>query len=172
MEKEKQLPLLSESKTKRLYGGPVFEAGPGWGERLGKWLKRLLARPALPFIAIVILLIGIFLVLRPNKVQDIHEIQTVITITETVVRGDSYALIARRILANYTSSVSDQNLTNGQKLFIEETLRRIVADQTLAVGAKVMITTQEIEEAISEAEKLKEGTLRKWEELSKKVKFK
>ncbi|MEX1064272.1 MAG: hypothetical protein WD898_01665 [Candidatus Paceibacterota bacterium] len=171
MEKEKQLPLLSDSETKRLYGGPVFEAGPGWGNRLGKWLKKILARPALPPIAIMLLLVGLFLIFRPNKTQDVRDTKMLSTITETVVRGDSYALIARRAISSYLANAPEHELTNGQRLFIEENIRRRVEDQTLAVGSKVVFTTMELEKVIDDAKRLRQSTLQKWEELSRKAKF-
>ena len=168
-EGKQQSELLLESSNGSVRG-PVFEAGPGWGGKLKKHFKKISAKPVMPLLAIAVLLTGIFLTLKPDKKPNTKNEIVQETITETVVRGDGYVLVARRVLANYLSLNTELKLTDGQKLFAEETLSKYVENQMLSVGAGIIFPIEAIKTTVTKALSLKPFTLQKWEELSKAVK--
>ena len=64
MDNRKQPELLSQPDNKQLDSGPVFEAGPGWGERLAKRFKKFSAEDLLPIILMILVAIVVFLALN------------------------------------------------------------------------------------------------------------
>lgn len=165
----KQLPDGSiYSKFQGSGGGPIFESRPGWGFYVKRWFGKYFFKIILPAVVIIII---ISIYISPKSTENGKE---TITPNETikimVLRGDGPALAARRALAEYLKS-SPEELTAGQKIFIEEILRQKITDQVLIVGDQVKFTFDDIGTAIEQSKQLTEFQLQKWEEYAKKVKF-
>lgn len=153
-------------------GGPVFDFGPGWGARLGKWWRKNGSKKVLPPIAVLALMFGLVLTFsnRDKNERAADELQ-VATIGQAILRGDSYTHVARRTIAEYLKSHSTVELTPGQRVFIEEHLWRKVTDQPLVADAEIEFAIADIESLISQAKSLSPATLQKWEEYAKRVRF-
>jgi len=87
-----------------------------------------------------------------------------------VTRGDSRTLLARRALAEYLGAHPEE-LTKGQKIFIEDLLRRKLSTQKLTIGDIFEFSTADIETAIVQAKGLTQFQLNAWEEHAKRVRF-
>lgn len=53
--------------------GPIFEPGPGWGNKIVNWFSRYLWRVIVPVIAVIIVAIGITGLLRNNEAGEIMQ---------------------------------------------------------------------------------------------------
>jgi len=83
--------------------GPTFEAGAGWGAKLGSWLKNN-AIYIIPAVAIIILIL-----ILANSSDDSNKLTTIESFTpistpledvlsEAVLVRDSYTHVARRLI--------------------------------------------------------------------------
>ncbi len=61
--KPQQLPLLTSNGTMDIKS-PIFQAKPGWGGKLKKWLSRHFPTKILPVLAFGALALGIYLILQ------------------------------------------------------------------------------------------------------------
>jgi len=152
----KQPKLLNSHEHAPLLGrptshprGPVFEAGPGWGFRIRRWLGKKFLGTILPSIVIIILAIGFFIVYK-NHTAIKDKTPEAKTISMTVMATDSKTLLARKALAEYLIKFPGDILTNGQKVFIEEIMRKKI-DGTLAVGALIEFGIEDIKTAIDQS---------------------
>jgi hypothetical protein len=153
--------------------GPVFEPGPGWGFYIKRWFKKYFFKAVLPAL-IIIGVIGIFAAHKETKNEKTATSEKATgnqKITITIIKGDSRALLARKALSEYLKENQEETLSNGQKLFIEETLRRKLNNPKLIIGEFVEFNVKDIEEAITQAKQLTQFQLQKWEELAKKSDF-
>ena len=155
--------------------GPVFEAGPGWGTKTKNWFSKYLLKVILPVAVVALLIYGFSTRNRGDHVDDLFNPpsinETSATINQTVLKGDSLTLIARRALADYLSGNPDVFLTTGQKIFIENKLSQSLASQTLKVGAEVEINTTTILNLIDESKQLTKSQLDKWENYARSIRF-
>ena len=172
---KKDRDMLKEVEERQLISGPVFEPGPGWGEHLSKWFKKDFTNKFLPIIAILILLWGIMSVTENESgeeamTKDENTEEKAGVITQKAGPRDGYSVLARRALAKYLETAND-NLTTGQKLFIEETIGQMIKDGTLEVGQEVRFNISDIRDAINLAKELTASQLQRWEAWSKGVNF-
>jgi hypothetical protein len=169
---EYQPELMTPPDNKYPGSGPVFEAGPGWGKKLNEWFKKNFAKWILPVVGAVIIAAIILNLYKNNPgATATPTVANTNLISQPVQKGDSRTLVARHALAQYLQMNPDQSLTNGQKLFIEEVLRRKIDAKPLAVGTTIEFSVSDIESAISQAKQLAPSTLAKWEIYAKNVRF-
>ena len=161
-------PKLLNGPDQESFGGPVFEPGLGWGFYVKKWLKKYFLKIIVP-IAITVITIGVFTA-RKGTENGIETTTANETVKITVLRGDGPALAARRALAEYLKS-SPEELTAGQKIFIEEILRGKIGGQKLVVGEEVSFNLNNIKEAISQSKNLSSYQLQVWEGYARKAKL-
>jgi len=161
-----------KSQQKVLPSGPIFEPGPGWGFYVKRWFKKYFFKAVLP-VLIIIGVIGIFAVrkgtenekaITNKKIADNQKISI------TIIKGDSRALLARKALIEYLKETSE-TLSKGQKLFIEEMLRRKLNNPKLIIGEVVEFNIEDIKTAVAQAKQLTQFQLQKWEELAEKAGF-
>ncbi len=173
---DEQLKLLngpekksSEGPASPNLGGPVFDFGPGWGFYVKKWFGKYLFKIVLPAIVIIVAM-GIFV-----SGNDAENGEKTIANNETIkiaaLRGDSRALLARKALAEYLKGNSQETLSSGQKLFIEEILRQKLNNPKLTVGEVVEFTIDNIKAAVDQAKQLTQFQLETWEKYAKGIKF-
>lgn len=171
MDSEQEQPkLLNGNKKEFLMKGPIFETGPGWGARLKSWFTKNFSRIILPSITVIILATGLVLAFEQRSAPLKKENKAAMVITQTVTKGDSKTLIARRVLAEYLIKFPKVSLSNGQKIFIEELLRKEISEKPTE-GDKIEFKIQDIEAAIEASLKLLPSTLEKWEMYARNVKF-
>ena len=167
---------MPDNSKKNLPAGPIFESGPGWGEKLNKWLKKNASSKLLPAIAILVLLTGIFSVLKNKTGQEkltlnLGSIEgTPGVIVEIAQPRDGYSVLARRALARHLET-ADISLTPGRKLFVEESLRQIVETDPLKIGQEVKFLINDISGAISDSKELTASQIQKWESWAETVDF-
>ncbi|HPN96819.1 MAG TPA: hypothetical protein PLK35_03555 [Candidatus Moranbacteria bacterium] len=79
---------------------------------------------------------------------------------ETAVRGDGTTKLARRALANYLEKNPDSSLTAEHKIYIEDYLRKRVANKgKVNIGTSVEFEKSLIQDAISKSKNLNEKQL-------------
>ncbi len=164
---DEQLKLLNGPEKKSL-GGPVFDFGPGWGFYVKRWLGKYLLKIVLPAI-VVIVAMGIF-VSRDNA-ENGEKVTANEKITVVVARGDSRALLARKALAEYLKENLQEILTGGQKLFVEEILRKKPNNPNLTIGEVAEFAIDDIEAAVIQAKQLTQFQLEAWEKYAKGIRF-
>jgi hypothetical protein len=171
------LPTTIKNQTEKSHQegpppGPVFEPGPGWGFYVKRWFKKYFFKIILPAL-VIIALMGIFTAHRGTENKEaITNKQAIASqkIALTIIKGDSRALLARKALTEYLRK-NPEELTKGQKLFIEETLRRKLNQPKLIVGEVIEFTADDIKNSIAQAKQLTQFQLQKWEELAEKAGF-
>ncbi len=95
--------------------------------------------------------------------------ETESSFVETAVKGDSTTKLARRALANYLEKNPDPSLTAEHKIFIEDTLRRQVANGRIGIGEKREFSKDMIARAIEKSKSLNEKQLKNLQKYSQKV---
>jgi hypothetical protein len=197
-----QKPLLKNPKktempnSEGIIGGPEFEPAPGWGHKVGQWLKKYFSRVILPAIAVVILVLGINnymanrsdretleldevgttgIVKLEEETGEITEVEeTVITneeggvveIMEVAEPGDGVTHLARKALKKYMELNEDIDLLPEQKIYIEDYLKDIIGSEPLEIGDTIKFGKQDITDAINKAMSLTDAQI---ENLSKYV---
>ena len=161
-------PKLLNGPDKKSLDGPVFDFGPGWGFYVKKWFGKYLFKIVLPALVIIVAM-GIFV--SRNNAENNEKITANEKITVAVVRGDSRALLARKALAEYLKGNSQEILTGGQKLFIEEILRRKLNNPKLIIGEVVEFAVDDIKAAITQAKQLTLFQLEVWEKYARGIRF-
>lgn len=159
-------PKKIDNQTKLITSGPVFEAGPGWGFYVKKWLKKYFLKIIIPA-AIAVIVIGILTAQRGTENGEKTETADE-TVKITVMRGDGLVLVCRRALAEYLKIFS-QELTAGQKVFIEEILRKKIGIKKLIIGEEVEFSFNDIKEAILQSKNLSPYQLQVWEDYARKA---
>jgi hypothetical protein len=149
--------------------GPIFEVKPGWGGKLKNWIKANYKRFLTVMLIGFIVATGITLAIK-QKNSSKPEAETASTLTQIVAKGDSKTLVARKVLAEYLSQFTTVSLSNGQKVFIEELLKK-EAPEKMTEGEKIEFKVQTIKTLIDQSFKLLPSTLDKWEMYARNVKF-
>mgnify|MGYP001587483112 CR=1 FL=1 len=152
--------------------GPIFEAGPGWGSRVNNWLRKHGLILILIILAIAIPLLSMRYFKNKkfeNPLKDNSQI--VESFKEIIQRGDSATLITRRAISSYIASRSDLELSAGQRIYMEEILRKSKQFGKLIVGATIEFTRDEIQAAVEKAKQLTPYQLKVWESYANKIKF-
>lgn len=145
--------------------GPVFEPGPGWGEKLKKWSKKYIlgGNCALCRATRYVVVFGIvFLAIAWPKLNTPPSVREESKIVETVRHKDGKTHLARRGLVQYLEQNPEIKITKAQKVFIETSLREKILGE-LTLGNTVEITTKEVEQAVEQAKLLTPLQLKKWE---------
>ena|SRR3989344_6987360 len=151
--------LVSQSKDSRGKSqGPVFD-------------KKTRLKKKITLLLIAVVAILFFMKNNGGKQDSINKTETDgATISVTVIRSDGYTKVARRALANYLSMHSEELLTNGQKVFIEDKLRRTL-NQHLVVGEEVDFEMEKLQTLVVQAKSLSRRQLDKWDVYARSVKF-
>lgn len=142
--------------------GPIFEAGPGWGEKLKKWLSKKAGRKVIPAVAVAILLWGIasFFSRPTQKVSEKVTANQMLAVT--VKKGDGAIYIARRALAEYLLGFPEIDLKPEQKIYIDNYFKMKLAEKELVIGQAVEIDKKDLEQAVNEALLLSEAKLKRF----------
>lgn len=164
---------MSNDQIKFTTSGPVFEFGPGWGTKTKIWLRKYFLKAVVP--AVVFLFVLVLLTRGLDKLSERAQLTATPNLNKSVValtvaRGDGPVLAARRALTEYLKSYPEE-LTVGQKIFIEEILRKGISGQKLVVGGEVNFDLNSIKGAISQSKNLSPYQLQVWEGYAKGVKF-
>jgi hypothetical protein len=88
---------------------------------------------------------------------------------EAAAPGDSVTTLARRALANYLEKNPDASLTPEHKIYIEDYLRRQVANGRLSIGATREFSKDMIANAIEKSKSLNEKQLKNLQKYSRNV---
>lgn len=149
--------------------GPVFEPELGWGGRLNAWFQsNMLFSVALAAIIIVAI---VLLVMK--GVPDRRNLATSIplsspsqapTISETVRPGDSYTLIARRMISQIQVT-----LQPGQALYGETILAKKIQNQPLKAGLRISIPMSLVEKTLATFSSLSELERQHWARLQRQL---
>jgi hypothetical protein len=161
-------PKLLNGPDKKSLGGPVFDFGPGWGFYVKRWLGKYLFKIILPAV-VVIVAMGIYA--SRNEAENNAKVAANKKITVIVAHGDSRALLARKALAEYSKENPQEILTGGQKLFIEEILRRKLNNPKLTIGEEIEFYLGDIEAAVYQSKNLSSYQLEVWENYARGIKF-
>lgn len=147
--------------------GPVFEAGPGWGERLGRWIKENWTTKLFPTIAVVILLAGIAKVYsQPSekklaRKEEVFAPDSPAEVYATINKGDGIITISRRALTEYLKAFPDIQLKPEERLHIENLFQTKFRGTALIVGQEIKFLKADLEQAVNEALKLTDGQRQK-----------
>ncbi len=164
---DEQLKLLN-GPDKISFDGPVFDFGPGWGFYVKRWFGKYLFKIVLP---VIVLIVAMGIYVSSDKAENGGK--TAVdneTVKIVISRGDGLVLVARKALAEYLKNFPEE-LTAGQKIFIEEALWRKAEGQKLVVGETVDFGLSNIKEAILRSKDLSPYQLRVWEGYAKKIKL-
>jgi hypothetical protein len=161
--------------------GPVFESAPGWGTRLGGWLREnwIYVLPAAAVIALIIVLssangdnnIQTANILNENE----EELQATTTplpagsIAETVQPRDNYTLVARRLVTQMVSS--DTDATRGQRLYAETILQMELQSQPLVSEVNIVAERSRVQEILNAYGSLTDYQRTRWESMAVRVAF-
>ena len=88
---------------------------------------------------------------------------------ETAGKGNSMTTLARQATANYLEKNPDSALTKEHKIYIEDYLRKNVAQKGVKVGTSVEFSKDLIQKAIEQSKKLNEKQLKNLEKYSSRV---
>ncbi len=158
-----------KEETKLIHSGPVFEAGPGWGKKVKIWFKKYFYKVFLP---IVIVLLFIYALTTRQKVEtsvNLSPFPTPDSISQKVQRGDSRTLIAREALSKYLQASTDEILSTGQKIFIENKLSQLIPATILKTGLIIDIKISDIRSLIDQSKQLSKSQLEKWAQFTPKT---
>lgn len=147
--------------------GPMFEAGPGWGERLGQWIRSRWSTKLFPAIAVVVLLAGMAKVYsqpqekEPAKDKESFRSDFQAEISATVNKGDGIIVVSRRALAAYLKEFPDIQLKPEEHLYIENFFQTKFREIAPAIGQEIKFLKTDFEQSVNEALQLTEGQRQK-----------
>lgn len=146
--------------------GPVFEAGPGWGGKLGRWIKAKWSTRILPAIAVMILLTGIARVYsRPANENLITEgglpFPSPEAVSIQVQKGEGVIAVSRRALAAYLQNFPDIQLKPEERLHVDNFFKTKFQNAAISAGQEISFLKKDIQQAINEALQLSEGQRQK-----------
>ena len=165
--------------------GPIFEPEPGsprwsgeagWGGRLNAWFHGNMLF-AIALMAIIILAIVLLVV---KGIPDRRSLTTSVlmtsptqtpTISETVRKGDSYTLIARRIIGNVLLIEQTGAITRGARLYAETKLAQELKNQPLVVGRAITYEPPHVLDLLYSYPNLSPSQKSKWEAMARNIKF-
>lgn len=163
--------------SEEVFSGPVFEPGPGWGDRVSKWLKRHFFKYVLP-VAAIVAAIGVYSFLiagneannglkgEENKNQEELAARSDEAVKVIVEPKAGFIRVARAGLNMYLQNKSDvaSRLTAAHRVFIEQELYNRHKPVSLTVGQTVEFKVSEMEEIINQALALTPAKLQRWQE--------
>lgn len=147
--------------------GPTFEAGPGWGEKIGRWVKARWSTRVFPIIAALILLAGIAKIYsgpREENIineEDLSAGQQTNKVSAIVEKGDGIIAVSRRALAVYLQEFPDIQLKPEERLHIDNFFKEKLRSSILSAGAEIDFLKEDFQQAINEALQLTEGQRQK-----------
>ena len=141
--------------------GPLFEAGPGWGEKLGRWIKAKWSTRIFPLVAAIILLVGIAKIYsRPENKNILNEEGLSASPSEKVnamvEKGDGIIAVSRRALTTYLQEFPDIQLKPEERLHIDNFFKERFRGIVLLAGQGVDFLKEDFQQAINEALQLSE----------------
>ena len=96
--------------------------------------------------------------------------ETETAFAETAVKGEGMTHLARKATAHYLEKNTDSSLTAEHKIYIEDYLRKAVANKGgVKVGTSVEFSKELIGQAIAKSKTLSEGQLKNLEQYSSRV---
>ncbi len=157
--------------------GPVFESKPGWGGKIGAWVSKNMLYVIPGVIIVVILIIILASSGGPNTATPTTSSSPEFSVpptlgdaTETILKGDSYTTVARRIVA--MSNVASSIPTAGAKLYAETRLAQEIQNQPLVVGGSIKYNQKLVLPYLTtDYSALFPSQRIKWEAMAKNVKF-
>lgn len=154
------------NKEQNTLPGPVFEAGPGWGEIIGRWIRNNWATKIFPALAVLILLAGIAKVYSQPKEELSQKKENYAppseeAITVSVNKGDGIIAVTRRVLQEYLKEFPEISLKPEEKLHVENFFQVKFKGTSLTVGREIKFLKADLQQAVNEALKLTEGQRQK-----------
>jgi hypothetical protein len=153
--------------------GPVFESGPGWGEKIKKWFGRYFYKLVLPIIFLALVSYGIAF---RNKTPETSMLPTetptpmsLALISQVVLKSDGKILVARRAVADYLASHTDLALSPAQKMYLETVLAEKIDNKSLFAGNTINFNDDDISSAIEKSMYLSPSQVLKWSEYARKA---
>ena len=151
--------------------GPTFETGPGWGFYVKSWLRR--------YGWIVLMLTAVVtgvLTARRTKIKDQKPVaesssfsSEYTTINETIRRGDSQTLLARRIITRYLQKHPKVTVTPGQRIFLEDYIHSEI--HLGPIGSTVSYLDRDLQIAIEDSKLLTPAELARWNTYARNIRF-
>lgn len=146
--------------------GPVFEAGPGWGEKLGRWIKAKWSTRVFPVAAAIILLVGIAKIYSRPEDKNIIDKEDLSAsqpekVSAVVEKGDGIIAVSRRALAVYLQEFPDIQLQSEERLHIDNFFKEKLRGAVLSVGEEIDFLKEDFQQAINEALQLSAGQRQK-----------
>ena len=151
--------------------GPIFTPEPGWGGKIHVWLRKYFWQFVLPG-----LLIAVFLILtsqfnwQPRLVSSSPTATPLpAVLSRSIAPGESRLLVIRQIVSAYIAQQTE-NLTGGQRIFMETKLNQILpADSTLAGQIQIPLTA--LATISQQAKTLSPSQLAQWENYARNIRF-
>ncbi len=144
-------------EPQNLLPGPVFEAGPGWGQKLGRWLKRNGLNKIIPTIFVLLLLAGVAKIYSHPKAKKEPLVgssptsQAQTNISVTVQKGDGVIAVSRRALSEYLKGFPDIILKPEEHLHIDNFFKTKYQNTNLVIGQSIEFSKTDLEKAVNEA---------------------
>jgi hypothetical protein len=104
-----------------------------------------------------------------SSVQSPTSQETENSFVETAAKGDGSTKLARRALANYLEKNPDSGLSAEHKIYVEDYLRRQVADGHLNIGDKREFSKDMIANAIQKSKELNEKQIKNLQKYAQRV---
>lgn len=158
--------------------GPVFESKPGWGGQLSAWFtkNKFYTIPGTVIIALLIIwAAGSGLkssddLLATSLTPSITTTPTPVGSSITVLKGDNYTLVARRLVTSVVQ-IKSSIITLGQRLYAETIVASQIKKQPLTVGGTITFQDAQIDKILSDYNLLYSNQKAKWESWAKNIKF-
>lgn len=147
--------------------GPVFEAGPGWGEKTKNWMSKYFYKVVLPAIVVVLVAYGI---ISRNGSPEISSpeitnepILQSASISQVIKAGEGKINVARRAVEEFAKLNTEEALSAGEKVFLETTLAQDVSASAFKAGQTIEFGIDAIRDAISKFKTLSASQIQKWD---------
>ncbi|HAU07521.1 MAG: hypothetical protein UW46_C0011G0020 [Candidatus Yanofskybacteria bacterium GW2011_GWF1_44_227] len=153
---------------------PIFQPRPGWGGILKNWAKNNIYSSLIPILVIAGVLSGIHIMSRKYSEFANREMGATLaaiskpTIELTAQKGQGVAHLARQALDTYLADNPGQQLSIGQKIFIETYLANLYQDRQIQIGDRITFQKDDMIIAIEKSRSLTTGQLAEWEKYNKK----
>ncbi len=154
---------MADKEEKHESLGPIFEAGPGWGEKIRSWLEANFKKKIFPVAATLVLLSGIaYFFSQPDKQNQNSPKNTEAQIISLeITPGEGTIATSRRALENYLGKFPEIKLKPEQKLYIDNYFKTKFGGTLWKPGEKIEFSKKDMEKAVNEALALPESKLEK-----------
>lgn len=149
---------------------PIFEAAPGWGGQIKKWLKKNFFGKIFPVLAILILLTGIAKYISRSAGESAEKsvLETKAQVISLAVQtGEGIIATSRRALTEYLENFPEIKLKPEQKLYIDNYFKEKFKNTSWKTGMEAKFLKEEMKQAIDEALALSESKLEKFRQYLK-----